>query len=367
MEKRFLLALEQRLTRMEPIARAELIQSSLGRENILKIWTTSRRSSSLTKYSPDHYHLVRVNNTPSSLSILTVTHMEEEVEQVDFMVDLSQPPDPVLVQFLSSNLSRQMQFCYGLEEERLLLSNIDCSQVLIERFGGNIRVRSRSCLRTVDTTDINLTANGGAKTILTNGNEDNCIASFVCQECQLLLGGPAGGDGVKRELIESCPDLPPAHLDDDEEEGCQGEDLQDPVGEGLPSLEDFVCGKEDVAKEEIKKILSKVDERKERGRRPVKKKKKKNEEKYDDNDEGNDDWNGDAEDETDWGEAGVAGGKNRKSSNLFCCPHIECGATFAKEVAQMSHILKYHPTDHTKVTEGWVRCTEPDCFHVEQN
>ena len=109
MEKRFLLDLEQRLTRMEPIARAELIQNTLGRESILKIWTSSRRSSSVTKYSPDHYHLVRVNNSPSSLSILTVTHMEEELQQVDFMVDLSQPPDPVLVQFLSSNLSRQVK------------------------------------------------------------------------------------------------------------------------------------------------------------------------------------------------------------------------------------------------------------------
>ena len=138
---------------------------------------------------------------------------------------------------------------------------------------------------------------------------------------------------MKRELIESCPDLPPAHLEE-EEADCQGEDQQDHVGEGFPSLEDYVCGKEDVAKEEIKKILNKVDERKKRGRRPVKKKKKKNNEVEDDNeDEGNTDWNGNAEDETDWSEAG---GRNRKSSNLFCCPHTECGATFAKEVCQKS-------------------------------
>ena len=102
----FLSELEHRLTRMEGSARAELLHN-LGGENILKVWTTSRKSSSPTKYSPDHYHLVRVNN-PSSLSILTLTHMEEEVQQVDFMVDLSQPPDPVLIQFLSSNLSRQV-------------------------------------------------------------------------------------------------------------------------------------------------------------------------------------------------------------------------------------------------------------------
>ena len=166
---------------------------------------------------------------------------------------------------------------------------------------------------------------------------------------------------MKRELIESCPDLPPAHLeeepphlDQEEEEDRLEQDQQDHVGEGFPSLEDFVCGKEDVAKEEIKKILNKVDERKKRGRRPVKKKKKKNDEE-DDDDEGNDEWNGDAEDETDWGEAGVAGGKNRKSSNLFCCPHTECGATFAKEVCKIHKKTKYiffYIYTHPNLKEG---------------
>ena len=106
MESKFLLELKQRLTRMEATARTELILNP-GREATLKIWT-SRRNSSLTKYSPDHYHLVRVNSS-SSLSILTLTHMEEEVEEeVDFKVDLAKPPDPELLQFLSSNLSRQV-------------------------------------------------------------------------------------------------------------------------------------------------------------------------------------------------------------------------------------------------------------------
>ena len=132
MEKRFLLDLEQRLTRMEPIARAELIHNNLGRENILKIWTTCMRSSSVTKYSPDHYHLVRVNNTPSSLSILTLTHMEEEVEQVDFMVDLSQPPDPVLVQFLASNLSRQV----NNDQNEKLLTYTSPDAILLWAGGG---------------------------------------------------------------------------------------------------------------------------------------------------------------------------------------------------------------------------------------
>ena len=107
MESKFLLELEERLTRMEATARAELIFNA-GRETALKIWTSSR-TSSLTKYSPDLYHLVRVNSS-SSLSILTLTHMEEEVEEeVDFKVDLARPPDLALLQFLCSNLSRQVK------------------------------------------------------------------------------------------------------------------------------------------------------------------------------------------------------------------------------------------------------------------
>ena len=106
MERTFLLALEQQLTRMEVSARAELIQNQ-RRENMLKIWS-SMKSSSVTKYSPDHYHLVKVNNG-LSLTIMTLTHMEEEVQQVDFEVDLAKPPNPVLVQFLSSNLCREVK------------------------------------------------------------------------------------------------------------------------------------------------------------------------------------------------------------------------------------------------------------------
>ena len=53
------------------------------------------------------------------------------------------------------------------------------------RLGGSIRVRSRGCSRTVDTA---ADENNQAKMTLTNGREENCIASFVCKECQLLLG-----------------------------------------------------------------------------------------------------------------------------------------------------------------------------------
>ena len=106
MENGFLVDLEQRLVRMETSAKTEIIHNQERSENILKIWTR-RNNSSWTKYSPDHYQLVKVNRS-SPLSIITVTHMEEEVEQVDFRVDISQPPDPVLVQFLASNLRREV-------------------------------------------------------------------------------------------------------------------------------------------------------------------------------------------------------------------------------------------------------------------
>ena len=124
---------------------------------------------------------------------------------------------------------------------------------------------------------------------------------------------------MKRELIESCPDLP-EHLD--VEEDCQDQERHLDQ-QGYPRLEDLDCEKEDVAKEEIKKILSKVDERKKRGRRPVKN--KKNEEEHDD------EWN--VDDCTDWGADADSGGKKlenrRSSSRIFRCPHMDCGETFA--------------------------------------
>ena len=119
---------------------------------------------------------------------------------------------------------------------------------------------------------------------------------------------------MKRELIESCPDFP-GHL---AEEDLQDDlDQPDHIDQRYPSLEDLVYEKEDVAKEEIKKILSKVDERKKGGRKPIK---KKNNEELD-------------EDGTDRGET-TRKKFNKRSSRIFCCPDTNCGATFAKEVSQ---------------------------------
>ena len=137
---------------------------------------------------------------------------------------------------------------------------------------------------------------------------------------------------MKRELIESCPDFP-GHL---AEEDLQDDlDQPDHIDQGYPSLEDLVYEKEDVAKEEIKKILSKVDERKKGGRKPIK---KKNNEELDE--DGNE-WNGAAEDDTDRGET-TRKKFNKRSSRIFCCPDTNCGATFAKEVSQEITKILFH-------------------------
>ena len=125
---------------------------------------------------------------------------------------------------------------------------------------------------------------------------------------------------MKRELIESCPDLP-EHLD--LEEDCHLDQQE------YPRLEDLGCEKEDVAKEEIKKILSKVDERKKRGRKPVRKNTKNEDEDEDD------EWNvDDCKDLEADAYSGRKKSDKRRSSNIFPCPHTVCGATFTKEVFQ---------------------------------
>jgi hypothetical protein len=136
----------------------------------------------------------------------------------------------------------------------------------------------------------------------------------------------AGLAGVKREMVESWPDLPEDFAKD---EG--GEDEQEEVER----------------KDHIREILSKADERKKRGR------KAKKVEEDDDGDfgEGDDDWND------------VKRKRPRKASQQLPCPEPACSAAFAKDVSLVSHLLERHPGKHDKATEGWVKCTEPDCFH----
>ena len=83
--------------------------------------------------------------------------------------------------------------------------------------------------------------------------------------------GGGGHDGVKRELIESCPDF----LDQEEEN-------EDKLGQGqrYSSMGELISEKEEAGKEEIKDILSKADQRKNR-----RQSQKKNESNDDDDDE----------------------------------------------------------------------------------
>ena len=117
----------------------------------------------------------------------------------------------------------------------------------------------------------------------------------------LWFSGPPGdASEVKRELIESCPDFP-GDLD-----------------------QEYMDEKEDLAKEEIKKILPKVVEQKKTRRRPFKRKK---EQEEDDRDEDDKDEDGKDEDYRDLGETG-----KKRPSQKFECPDISCEASFPKEV-----------------------------------
>ena len=70
--------------------------------------------------------------------------------------------------------------------------------------------------------------------------------------------GGDGGDGVKRELIESCPDFSGILDQEDENEDKLGQ------GQRYSSRGELISEKEEAGKEEIKDILSKVDQRKNR-------------------------------------------------------------------------------------------------------
>ena len=97
---------------------------------------------------------------------------------------------------------------------------------------------------------------------------------------------------MKRELIESCPDFP-GDLD-----------------------QEYLDEKDDLVKEEVKKILPKEIERTKTRRRPVKRKKEE-----DDDDDDRD------EDDRDWCETG-----RKRPSQKFHCPDTNCEASFPKEV-----------------------------------
>ena len=138
--------------------------------------------------------------------------------------------------------------------------------------------------------------------------------------------GCGGDDGVKRELIESCPDF----------SGILDQENDDKLGQGqrYSSMGEFISEKEEAGKEEIKNIMSKVDQRKNR-----RQSQKKNESNDDDDEEEEEEehYNGNSGDGVDWREIG----RKKKSSHPFRCPDNNCGETFAKEVKKLFLFLYF--------------------------
>merc|ERR1712008_11799 len=149
-------------------------------------------SSPVIKYSPGQFTLITITSD-SSLSVVRLSHTEEVIEEVDFKVDVNKEPEPALVDFISNSLSRQVQLCHGYEEQSVMLSNMQPTQVLIERFGSSIWVRSRVCQGTVE--------------------DPGCE---VCSECMAV-------SGVKREVVESWPDITEDFAGDNDDEGWKEE------------------------------------------------------------------------------------------------------------------------------------------------
>ena len=106
-EDEYLNDLDQKLVFNNKTAKVERLPNA-GGLGILKITRnpTEWSSTCLLKYSPPFFTLVSL--TGSSLSIVTLTHNEETVEEVDFKVDLRQAPDEALVDFVSNSLQRQV-------------------------------------------------------------------------------------------------------------------------------------------------------------------------------------------------------------------------------------------------------------------
>lgn len=106
-EDEYLNDLDQKLVFNNKTAKIERLPNAEGLKT-LKITRnpTEWSSTCLLKYSPPFFTLVSL--TGSSLSIVTLTHNEETVEEVDFKVDLSQTPDEALVDFVSNSLRRQV-------------------------------------------------------------------------------------------------------------------------------------------------------------------------------------------------------------------------------------------------------------------
>ena len=146
METDYLADIQQRLLGGNPTLRVECMTSCEGLKTLKICKKQAEWSSPVIKYSPGQFTLITITSD-SSLSVVRLSHTEEVIEEVDFKVDLGQPPDSALVEFISNSLIRkvdifkamdirvfhQVQLCHGFEEQTLLLSSLQCTQVLIER------------------------------------------------------------------------------------------------------------------------------------------------------------------------------------------------------------------------------------------
>ena len=56
--------------------------------------------------------------------------------------------------------------------------------------------------------------------------------------------------------------------------------------------------------------------------------------------------------------------KMEEGVGSFTCHHPECGVSFTKEPAFVSHLLKEHREEGARAVEGWHKCPQAGCFKV---
>ena len=157
----------------------------------------------------------------------------------------------------------------------------------------------------------------------------------VCSECMAV-------SGVKREVVESWPDITEDFAGDNDDEGWK-EEIRDGI---LSNVEKKTKGNRKRKKEEDEEVsFEEEDSEDEWNEQPKKKRGRKKKIKDEDEDEDN-------FDET-------PGKKKVK----YQCPDGDCSTMFTKEISLVGHVLEHHGEKHSKITEGWVKCTEPGCFH----
>ena len=107
METDYLADIQQSLLGGNPTLRVECMISCNGLKTLKICKKQAEWSSPVIKYSPGQFTLITITSD-SSLSVVRLSHTEEVIEEVDFKVDLGQPPDSALVEFISNSLIRKV-------------------------------------------------------------------------------------------------------------------------------------------------------------------------------------------------------------------------------------------------------------------